>query len=555
MAANSDKMDVEEVGGFSTAEWLVERAKQSLKQNNIFEAKSWLLTAKTLYPKDFHVQHEAYNIERNTKKVKESAHLFYEMFVEFPGESLLWEDIQNLTVALEGSELDSKGELLKGRCKDCIEKCRMLLLLMRRFPDSVPKNGITLTEMLIDAENTEYHSNPLNPYRKLLGTSCLMPSTPLVLIEDMSADKNINNDGWAGGSPSEGSSSAPKKKKKKGATAPLSPSREDQRAKQTATVVVSKNCGSISSSLSDDFVVSVDTWHILNTHSDYRNEFTRVLSEWHIDQWMWMESFKVDRMVYKAKYKKVVDFLKEQKSFLEADPSPAHQEITIRGSLQLSCCYYYLGEYRSSCAEALDALRMFSSQNPSDAKMLKRGLSTIHSSTSRDITALSQLNTQGRILQLIPCTEAEALSYCVRLLITCFKQKISHEGRSGDFVGHMIVLLQCDWPKEERTFFELLDRIRSHGGLTYRKFFDYIISIDILEEFSYLNSEGVLKLELLPKSSASSRTRTVTRGVNKGAKEDFKSAIEKQVLRCEENVDVILRMFLEEERNSIINIV
>jgi len=56
MADDSEQMDVDEKEGKTTAKWLVNRAKQSLKDNNIFEAKSWLLTAKTLYPKDFHVQ-------------------------------------------------------------------------------------------------------------------------------------------------------------------------------------------------------------------------------------------------------------------------------------------------------------------------------------------------------------------------------------------------------------------------------------------------------------------------------------------------------------------
>ena len=40
----------------SSTHWLVERARQSLKENNPYEAKAWLLTAKTLYPKDFGVQ-------------------------------------------------------------------------------------------------------------------------------------------------------------------------------------------------------------------------------------------------------------------------------------------------------------------------------------------------------------------------------------------------------------------------------------------------------------------------------------------------------------------
>lgn len=40
----------------SPTQWLVERARQSLKENNPYEAKAWLITARTLYPKDFGVQ-------------------------------------------------------------------------------------------------------------------------------------------------------------------------------------------------------------------------------------------------------------------------------------------------------------------------------------------------------------------------------------------------------------------------------------------------------------------------------------------------------------------
>lgn len=40
----------------SSSAWLVERARQSLRENNPYEAKAWLITAKTLYPKDFGIQ-------------------------------------------------------------------------------------------------------------------------------------------------------------------------------------------------------------------------------------------------------------------------------------------------------------------------------------------------------------------------------------------------------------------------------------------------------------------------------------------------------------------
>lgn len=31
------------------------------------------------------------------------------------------------------------------------------------------------------------------------------------------------------------------------------------------------DCGSVSQNLSDDFAVSVEAWHLLNTYNDYKN--------------------------------------------------------------------------------------------------------------------------------------------------------------------------------------------------------------------------------------------------------------------------------------------
>ncbi|XP_078380144.1 integrator complex subunit 10-like [Oculina patagonica] len=196
--------DVTMVDVDSSTQWLVERARQSLKENNPYEAKAWLITAKTLYPKDFGVQYEAYSIERNAERVQESAKLFYLMFEQFPDSNILWKEVASFTDALESEVMDQHGKFLTdmfsclpqhaqreillkaaGRCKDCIEKCRMMLLLMRRFPDVIPKNGVALTEMLIDAENSEYPNAPVNPYRKLLVCDVL---PHLLASENMAVD-------------------------------------------------------------------------------------------------------------------------------------------------------------------------------------------------------------------------------------------------------------------------------------------------------------------------------------------------------------------------------
>lgn len=54
--------------GSSTA-WLVERARQSLRENNPYEAKAWLITAKTLYPKDFGIQVRSLEISLIKKRL------------------------------------------------------------------------------------------------------------------------------------------------------------------------------------------------------------------------------------------------------------------------------------------------------------------------------------------------------------------------------------------------------------------------------------------------------------------------------------------------------
>ncbi|XP_078380453.1 integrator complex subunit 10-like isoform X2 [Oculina patagonica] len=748
--------DVTMVDVDSSTQWLVERARQSLKENNPYEAKAWLITAKTLYPKDFGVQYEAYSIERNAERVQESAKLFYIMFEQFPDSSVLWKEVASFTDALESEVMDQHGKFLTdmfsclpqhaqreillkaaGRCKDCIEKCRMMLLLMRRFPDVIPKNGVALTEMLIDAENSEYQNAPVNPYRKLLVcdvlphllasenmavdssstsssssqdeedcssgislpqvykwlelaiqfyVSCatahnflsetcdarqsivdtsiiaevldgkgpwvalhelfyltakkcgwmeickihdrldpkkyrssndhwasiselhhklkrmskhsteegteeetlektgvmfaaiilflqtvweycrvvnrldLVSSSglvfPLVLVEDTVTDESLHTTANASSTPGGGSNSpAPKKKKRKLASGrPGSPGKEDSKAKQPSNIIIDKNCGSVSQNLSDDFAVSVEAWHLLNTHNDYKNDFTRLLDEWEVDQWTWMGTFKVDRLIYKGKYKKAVEFLQEQRLSLEQDSSE-NQELLIRGAIQLSCCHFRLDDHKRACEEALYALQFFSSRgSPGENVALKRTTS-IHQGkldTSANESSISASSSpSGRCLRLIHCSETEVLSFTVRLLLSSLKQRLATGARNDTILGHVIVLLQFGWPREEGTFYELLDKIRDQGGMKYRVFFNYVNNIDILEEFAHLYSDDTYNLDLVPHSTSGSRA--VTRGVNKGAKEDFRTALERQVARSDDSFEPLLRVFFQNEKESLLS--
>lgn len=70
-------------------------------------------------------------------------------------------------------------------------------------------------------------------------------------------------------------------------------------------------------------------------------------------------------------------------------------------------------------------------------------------------------------------------------------------------MGHILVLIQLDWPQEEALLNEIVERIKQRGSWTYHLFMKYIVTVDILEEFMYLSTEqgGSLPLDILAPSS------------------------------------------------------
>ncbi|KAK2573370.1 Integrator complex subunit 10 [Acropora cervicornis] len=726
----ADKADTCE----ADSQWLVERARQSLRENNPFEAKAWLITAKTLYPKDFGVQYEAYSIERNDERVQEAAKLFYQMFEQFPSSDLLWKEVENFTNALESEVVDKHSKFLTVlsivyqfyfflKKIFCFADAEMTNDKLYNLVDSTErtclavyhnmhKEGyfcklqVNLTEMLIDAGNKEYPSTPVNPYRKLLvcdvlphllasnnlkvdvtrqngkdrdsqddeddssgisvfqvyrwlklsiqfyvacatvhnsvpegfdtshgsavdnsiiaevldckgpwvalhelfylvakkcgwieickihdrldpqkyrsssdhwssiselhhklkkmfkhnlegdiekdlqektgvmfAVTILFLQTvweychvvnrldsvsssgvvhPLVFIEDVTEDNKKSSEGGD-------TSPAPKKKKKKVTSSGHgSPGKEEGKSKQMLHVLVDKSCGSVNQSISDDFSVSVDAWHLLNTYTGYKTDFTRLSGEWNMERWTWLTTFHIDRLIYKGKYKKAVDYLQEQRYSLEQD-TLSNQELLARGAVQLSCCYFQLDDNKRACEEALYALQLFLSRaSPADNITLKRSTSVHQGKLDSSETELSTTSSlQGRCLRLIPCTESEVVSFSVRLLLSSLKQRLASEGRNDTLIGHLIVLLQYDWPKEEGTFYELLEKIRDNRGLKYRVFFDYVNSILWI--------------------------RAVTRGVNKGVKEDFRAALERQICRSDDGFEPFLKAFFQDEKESLLS--
>ncbi|XP_042118437.1 integrator complex subunit 10 isoform X5 [Peromyscus maniculatus bairdii] len=696
-------------------EFLVQRARELVPQD-LWAAKAWLITARSLYPADFNIQYEMYTIERNAERTATAGRLLYDMFVNFPDQPVVWREISIITSALRNDSQDKQTQFLRSlfetlpgrvqcemllkvteQCFNTLERSEMLLLLLRRFPETVVQHGVGLGEALLEAETIEEQESPVNCFRKLfvcdvlpliinnhdvrlpanllykylnkaaefyinyvtrstqvenqhqgaqdtsdlmspskrssqkyiiegltekssqivdpwerlfkilnvVGMRCewqmdkgrrscsdllhrmkelsrymntfdseahanyknqvlystmlvffksafqyissIQPSlfqgpnapsqVPLVLLEDVAnvyGDVEIDR-----------SKHIHKKRKLAEGREKTMQSSDDEECSakgRSRHIVVSKAELSNSMEVLESFKLARESWELLYSLEFLDKEFTRICLAWKTDTWLWLRIFLTDMIIYQGQYKKAIASLHHLAALQGSLSQP---QITGQGTLehqraliQLATCHFALGEYRMTCEKVLDLMCYMvlpiqdggkSQEEPSKVKPKFR---------------------KGLDLKLLPCTSKAIMPYCLHLMLACFKLRAFTDNRDDMALGHVIVLLQQEWPRGENLFLKAISKICQQGNFQYENFFSYVTNIDMLEEFAYLRTQegGKIHLELLPNQGMLIKHHTVTRGITKGVKEDFRLAMERQVSRCGENLMVVLHRFCINEK-------
>ncbi|WAR06027.1 INT10-like protein, partial [Mya arenaria] len=590
------------------SDWLVMRARGCFKTDP-YAAKAWMLTAQSLFPHSFNIQFEAYSLEKLGKNSKEAAKLLEGLYSSFPEDRRLWSEVHSILEALQNEKVlaaipaQVQCQMLLSvaeRITDKLEQCRLLLLVLRKFPALVKEHGLKLVDSLLAAESFAKFQSPVNCYRKLLvcdvlplvlqkGSGVKMKSSNLYLWLQKSVEFYIS---FITTPPSASEPATP--------LSPdlLSPTKTSRRAKipglQDREAVIPDPWASLYKllylighkqgwALEKDFyeksreyqwqhILGVfnragqggDTWsqqilytttvlfleclyhYICSVDPDafhttsnansvplviiegFKSEqassptqpavkrlkaesllpqvhaidtvpcsqrFVVLCTNWRMETWSWMGHFQTDMFLYQGAFQDAVRHLQNYSI-------GSKTKLQIRHSLQLACCYYCLSNYSKACELILDVISALPSSppEPSDTP-----------STGNQYTFGS-----GRHLVLAPCSELQMIPYCIQMLITCFKEK-AFAGKSDALLGHMLVLLQFDWPVNEELFAQIVKKIQKQGSFTY------------------------------------TQQRTVTRGVNKGVTEDFKVMMEKQVRRSEESVEDLVRQFLANERAMLLS--
>ena len=679
----------------SDEDYLVSRAKQAFVVDP-HAAKAWMLTAKTLYPNNFAVQFEAYNIVKTARNVKEAAKCFETLLQQFQGDSDLWNEVETLTRALRSDcgdpeptflrsvfanlSTDAQQQLLQvtaDRSNDTMEHCRLLMLLLSRFPHAVAKHGPRLVDTLLSAEKHSHYQVANNCFRKLLVCelvplmgaspvpvelpprqlyrllhktieyylSCIMiqdttevdpwdklflgfRSLGLMLNWDVSAvfsqpwgrelywqqllDKHehmrlpldpesheVRQHVYCTGifflrclheyisslhsgerqlvlleafaiTQSEREPSEPPLKRRKGEGTETTPL-----VTVDATVTVSTGASNNSSSgmvnnsqsssgkerinantvVISHLTAALRCWNMLNSVEAIQRGVSKLLQMLGIEQWL--NTFHQDMQLYRGDASDLVNNLlqseKPENQGQNLTSSPAVNNSSLIRNLRLSSAFFYLRQLPAAVDRALQTVSMLTS--------LPAG-GSLSSNLSKHTRA-------QRHLHLLPLTRLSVLQYCVHLILSALQHFASQpSGGSATTteldmcVGNMLVLLQLELGDTEQPMpgaldllIKLMAHIRSRASFSYPIFTNYIINADILEEIMHLATKqgGLVAFEIAPPSSTqlASQRRISTRGVDKGAKEDFKSAMRRQMARSNEPLEPLLIKFLTSEQDYV----
>uniref|UniRef100_A0A182Q023 Integrator complex subunit 10 n=1 Tax=Anopheles farauti TaxID=69004 RepID=A0A182Q023_9DIPT len=608
----------------SNEKYLIARAKES---TDPYKAKAWIIAAKTLFPNDFGVQFEAYEIEKNANNFEEAAKCLSYIVMTFHGAhqtpTSLLNEISLMTNALRIPEGCTTPEqefyvkmfqyisyevqhqillLTAAHSNNNLDHCRLILLLLKRFPQAISTHAPRLLETLV--QNVAMPS-----FKEMLFNEAIP------LVYNRAPDL------------------APKHVHRLMAVCfeyylNLMLNDTEDRARTSAECwrkifEILDFCGKILKW--EPFVLYKKSWskdvylqkiiHIYNLDSFRSTESKQILFCATIVFVLALQDYigysklcpkegasETDVILVEA----LKDLAPEMKAVLgipqilvNAPVSPdapncllacqscwqmLHSNEQMKADFaQLILCipqlsgwvqkflidlYVCAGQHEETATllqastgttmTALEqAVRQFALtlvQSPPMGHLFEQ-MSTIlkhlpHAPSGGHYLENVALGQTARVLMLLPLTKRAVLHYLVQTLIVLLKPKLLDAECSNSVLGNLLVLSQLNWPHESTTVEIIFEIIKTRRAFSYLHFTSYVIQAEIIEEFMHLWTHSPdVKLELtMPQQSLATGARRIgTRGADKGVKEDFKQIIRQQVARSNDDIDELMLQFLQQQ--------
>ncbi|XP_062716544.1 integrator complex subunit 10 [Aedes albopictus] len=617
----------------SSEKYLIARAKET---TDPYTAKAWIIAAKTLFPNDFGVQFEAYEIEKNANNFEEAAKCLSYIIMTFQNAhqtpASLLNEISLMTSALRVPEGTTTPEqefyvkmfqyisyevqhkillLTAAHSNNNLDHCRLILLLLKRFPQAISTHAPRLLETLVQnitipsfkemlvqeaiplvynrppdlpsklvhqimAVCFEYYLNqmltetedkartiadcwrkifeilefcgtilkwePFVPYKKgwskdiywqkiiqIVQSAPPRPSENKQILFCATIVFVLSLQDYINFSRLKGKDNEVEVILVEG----LKDLKIDVKRRQMESVLEIPQVvvnGPVNPDAPNCLVTSYNCWQLLHSNEILKADFTQLIIRIP-GLSLWIQKFLIDLSVYVGQHEETHSLLQSQNA---RNMSQLEKNVRLFGlALVQGTINVHLFELMNNILQNLPATNGHYLQNVA-------------------------LYPAPRVLMLMPLTKRSILHYIVQTLITLLKAKLSDPECSNGVIGNLLVLCQLNWPHESTIVEIIFEIIKSRRQFSYPIWTSYVVNVEIVEEFMYLwQNCPDIKLELALSSSsnnlaAAGSRRIGTRGVDKGAKEDFKQAIRQQISRSNEDLDELLVQFLQQQHMTLL---
>ncbi|CAG0886595.1 unnamed protein product [Darwinula stevensoni] len=226
------------------------------------------------------------------------------------------------------------------------------------------------------------------------------------------------------------------------------------------------------SALKQSFTIALQCYQTLMNEPHLEREYHRIWRDIHGDSWPFFQSFISDYYLHIGDFQGATSHLASLKS-------KKHFHI----DLQLASCYCALGDVLEAYKTLMALLKVLigiPSQPYSHDPDLEHGLSS-----------------HVRHVRFVPCNRPVILHYTCTMLIYTLKERALQTGIEDDLlVGHLMVLLQYDWPEHEEYFTKALRKVQGQRQFSYPLFLKYIYEPDILADFDHLVNDPDSRVQI-----------------------------------------------------------
>lgn len=565
-------------------DYIISRAKEAHK-HNIYSAKAWMLTAKTLFPSNFKIQFEAYLMEKQSGNVQEAAECFSSLMSARQNLPDLLTEITAIANALKSNEPSFLSQMFDNICPDIqltilktsvensddtMEHCRLLLLLLKKFPqlgvDSLVKTLINTEKFFYDNRYARLLVVETLPLLHSLESPRLLQRLVVKAIDFYNSyvydetEHDITDPwqrlygvlellgrqlGWDMYLVNYGNSLNKESYYQK---LLMLRSFEDCRQLLYCGVVFFlrslyehkslKGNHILVEALSDpDMPVSKRKKGDIEVTGVSAHQFQAAANCWELLHSNEVITREFMKLTSQLQVKPWLDGFSDELALYKGRYNEANISMSNNLTILITrvSIYFCQQNYLACIENMLAALPL---------------LPTVEGILESDLI----VGGKHRHLHFLPITKVAIMHYFCTLLIRILLKT----GNNSDLTyGHMLVLMQLGWPQEESVFINIMDAIRKKGVFHYHLFPAYIVHIDILEELSFIwNEQGKnIALDILPNAQQHLGQRRIgTRGADKGVKEDFKQAMKAQVARSNESILNLIIQFITSERSYFVQI-